>query len=388
MADTIQAGAMRLHQDHCLSSEGKTLSIGLVRMANIKPLVAVAKALLMKEAPEGFCFHFCIYHSRYPLAVRSTIENKLDRLLYREKKHRINHPIWQESEIQQAIQKNPDTQHHIFIVLASPVAEVGRDHDYDWAIVEPSSMRSIIQLAGRVLRHRDDIPEKPNILLLDKNYKWLLNKEVCFNRPGFESGRLKLEKKEKSLFEVLDEGQYQDITAIQRIALPESYQTNSKGEYLNLIELEHKALADQLFHKEIGARLWWENHPHWCGEVQRQQRFRNSQKDEPYYLWLDDESSDPKWKWKNEQVSPPEFGEPLIPIKDIELEELATGNSFWFEQKLLNVYQALGQNFGWNLKQISERFGEVRLVEYGEGSSDEYSYHPYLGVYQDIGSES
>lgn len=30
----------------------------------------------------------------------------------------------------------------------------GRDHDYDWAIVEPSSMRSIIQLAGRIRRHR------------------------------------------------------------------------------------------------------------------------------------------------------------------------------------------------------------------------------------------
>jgi CRISPR-associated endonuclease/helicase Cas3 len=39
-------------------------------------------------------------------------------------------------------------------VLGSPVTEVGRDHDYDWAVVEPSSMRSLIQLAGRVRRHR------------------------------------------------------------------------------------------------------------------------------------------------------------------------------------------------------------------------------------------
>ena len=38
-------------------------------------------------------------------------------------------------------------------MLGSPVTEVGRDHDYDWAVVEPSSMRSLIQLAGRVRRH-------------------------------------------------------------------------------------------------------------------------------------------------------------------------------------------------------------------------------------------
>lgn len=43
-------------------------------------------------------------------------------------------------------------------MLATAVAEVGRDHDYDWAIVEPSSMRSIIQLAGRVAVIAPDMP--------------------------------------------------------------------------------------------------------------------------------------------------------------------------------------------------------------------------------------
>ena len=58
-------------------------------------------------------------------------------------------------------------EHVVFILVATPVEEVGRDHDFDWAIVEPSSYRSIIQLAGRVLRHRkleQDI-QKPNIAL-------------------------------------------------------------------------------------------------------------------------------------------------------------------------------------------------------------------------------
>lgn len=52
---------------------------------------------------------------------------------------------------------------HVVIVMATSVAEVGRDHDYDWAVVEPSSMRSLIQLAGRVRRHRAGSPASPNI---------------------------------------------------------------------------------------------------------------------------------------------------------------------------------------------------------------------------------
>jgi len=380
MAISIRNGATRLHQDHCLHHEGITLSIGLLRMANINPLIAVSRALLKLDAPERTCIHYCIYHSRYPLAIRSSIENKLDRLLNRK------HPsaVWQEPEIRQAIQKHPEIQHHIFIVLASPVAEVGRDHDYDWAIVEPSSMRSVIQLAGRVLRHRNQVPDKANILLLNKNYKALANKMVCFERPGFESTNLVM--KSHDLFDVLGDEQYKQITAIQRITLPASYRTNANGEYENLIELEHKALKEKLFNKDTGAGLWWEKHPHWCGEVQRQQRFRDSNKDEAYFLWLDDAFTTPKWKWKNEEVSPPEFGDPSVSFNAVEMDEFGEGVSFWFEQDALTVYQQLADDFGIELKEVSRRFGEVRLTEFSN-EAQEYSYHPSLGIYQEIGRD-
>ena len=381
MADAIQAGSIRLHQDHCFGNhEGKTLSIGLVRMANINKLVAVSKALLKLDAPEGASIQYCVYHSHYPLAIRSSIENRLDRLLNRKDPG----TIWQEPEIEQAIQKYPDAENYIFIVLASPVAEVGRDHDYDWAIAEPSSMRSIIQLAGRVLRHREQVPAKPNILLLNKNYKALASKPVCFERPGFESKKLIMESHD--LFKVLDEEQYREITAIQRITLPASYRSNENGAYQNLIELEHKALHGKLFNKKRGARLWWEKHPHWCGEVQRQQRFRDSKKDEAYFLCLEDEDSKPTWEWKNEDVSPPEFGEPLAKINLVEQDECGVGVDFWFKQDALTVYQQLARDFSLGLKNVSRRFGEVRLTEYG-GTVQEYNYEPGMGVYQDIGSE-
>ena len=379
MADTMYAGVVRLHHDHCLTHEGKSLSVGLVRMANINPLVAVAKALLKLDAPEDTCIHYCVYHSRHPLAARSSIENNLDRILNR----KDSEAIWKEPEIQRIIKNHPEIRHYIFVVIASPVAEVGRGHDYDWAIVEPSSMRSIIQLAGRVLRHRNTIPDKANILLLNKNYKALNKKQVCFMRPGFESSGLKLEPHDLSM--LLSEEQYQEITAIQRIELPEAYKERAKN---NLVCLEHTALLNKLFAGADSAKLWWKNHPHWCGEVQRQQRFRDSNRDAAYYLWLDNEGSKPYWKWKNEEVSPPEFGVPLVEINSVELAEPAKGNGFWFEQDVLTTYQTLANEFHLELKEVSRRFGEVRLIEYEKGNLGEYNYHSYLGVYQDIGSKS
>ena len=192
MAQAIQEHIIRLHRNHHQSHDNKNISIGLVRMANINPLVAVAIELMQKDVCEqDTCIHYCVYHSRYPLAIRSHLENKLDRIL---KRHNPEN-IWHHHEIESKI-NNSRQQNHIFVVLASPVAEVGRDHDYDWAIVEPSSMRSIIQLAGRVLRHRTLVPSEPNILLLNKNYKALTGRSGrCFEKPGFEVIKLEDGKK-------------------------------------------------------------------------------------------------------------------------------------------------------------------------------------------------
>ncbi len=386
MARVIHTNIIALHKIHYLSQDDKNISIGLVRMANINPLVAIAKQLLKNNVPDDTCIHYCVYHSRYPLAIRSHLENKLDRILNRKKVDEI----WQQEEIKVTLQ-NHSQKNHIFVVLASPVAEVGRDHDYDWAIVEPSSMRSIIQLAGRVLRHRKHIPTQPNIVLLNKNFKALLAKEICFEKPGFESSELKVIKSH-DLNEVLKPEQYEEINAIQRITMPEGdSQKNDKGEYLNLIELEHEALMIQLFSDNSGAKLWWKNHPHWCGEMQGQQRFRNSKKDEAYYLCLSNENSPIYWQWKNEAVFPPKLGDLSgIEINDNISIEHEKGNCFWFDLSAKTVYSELANDSDIEMNdilEISHRFGEVRLIEYDENKIEQYSYHENLGLYQEIGDK-
>ena len=382
MAKTIQQNMMELHRDHQQSHTDKNISIGLIRMANIDPLVAVTRELLsMAITGSNTAIHYCVYHSRYPLAIRSYIENKLDRILTRKDPENI----WQHPEIMEKL-KNSPVKNHIFVVIASPVAEVGRDHDYDWAIVEPSSMRSIIQLAGRVLRHRPIFPTKPNILLLNKNYKALTGEQRCFVKPGFEVPELELKKMvSHDLLEILPPEQYEIITAIPRIVGIEENKLKDTT-WTNLVELEHKALTRQLFTGKKRANVWWKNHPQWCGEVQRQQRFRQSSPDEPYYLFFADEHSPAGWQWKNEHVYPPKFGDLSgIAIEDISLGEYGKGNDFWFELDEKVIYSQLAEELKIDsLAEVSRRFGELRIVEF-ENTYQEYKYNPNLGVFRERG---
>jgi len=390
IARVIQKNLIELHGYHNESSNKKTISIGLVRMANINPLVAVAKSLLqLNVEAKDTCIHYCVYHSRYPLAVRSYLEGKLDNILNRKDKK----IIWSSGKgVADILKKHPE-KNHIFVVLASPVAEVGRDHDYDWAIVEPSSMRSIIQLAGRLLRHRDDIPKYENLLILNKNYKALngIKDHKCFERPGFESNKIRI--LDNDLNNCLDEEQYKKINAISRITAKESnkIKKDSRGRYENLADLEHSALLVKLFSDKGSAMMWWRNSPHWCGEMQRQQRFRSSPKDEAFYLCLQDVNARHEWKRKNENVYPAEFGETSgggISITDDSLVNLGKGSHFWFELNASSIYEALVNDpiiNGNKFNEISEQFGEVRLVAYNDNKKEVYLYHENLGLYKELG---
>lgn len=384
LANTVFQSVCKLHSYHHEFKDGKTVSVGIVRMANINPLVAVARSLLAKDAPENTRIHYCVYHSRYPLAIRSYLENKLDKILNRKQQS----AIWsREAGVGEILSSFPE-MNHIFVVLASPVAEVGRDHDYDWAVVEPSSLRSIIQLAGRVLRHREfgEPIKSPNVHLLNENFKALKGKPICFERPGFESSDIKLASHD--LISTLEDKQYSPINAIPRIQIKHSVNKNNKGEYLNLGELESVALAWQLFTGEKKAKVWWANHPHWCGEVQRQQRFRDSKKDEAYYLFVEDEYRSPQWRWLNEAVYPAKMTEVLgVKIEDVKNIDMGEGVDFWFDLDAVEIYKNLADDFSIELDEVSHRFGELRVTEYRQSEYQEFLYHKNLGLFQEVDKE-
>lgn len=369
-AHTVLQGALSLHQNNQVKIANKQVSIGLVRMANINPMVAVAKQLTKLALPENTHIHLCVYHSRYPLAVRSYLESQLDRILNRKEN-------WPPKDLQKQVEETK-AQNQLFIVLASPVAEVGRDHDYDWAVIEPSSMRSIIQIAGRVLRHRDATPEQENILLINQNIKQLKGNDRCFHRPGFELENLGLKMVQHQLSKVLDEQQYQQINAVERVI-----KAKQKPE-INLVALEHQALLEQLFKKPKSAKLWWKEQAHWSGVLQNMQAFRKSAKDEAIFLIL--ENDELKWQWKNEAVYPPKFGAISgagIAITEEENTQLVEGFSFWFDLNAQNIYSELATDFSISDEKASVHFGELRLVSYNENDINDYKYFNNFGIYQE-----
>lgn len=369
VAARIAASIESLHQlHHQPHSTGKTASVGVVRMANIDPLVAVARRLLNTIPPADTRIHYCIYHSRHPLAMRSHIEKRLDATLTRYDPN----ALWQVAEVRHALEHSPE-KHHIFVVLATAVAEVGRDHDYDWVIAEPSSMRSLIQLAGRLQRHRQLLPATPNMHILHKNVKALKQTTPAFPaycKPGFETPVNLFSSHD--LHQLLEPQQYHVITAIPRIQ-----ERTHKTPKDNLVDLEHYRLFIELqgdsAHKACAAQ-WWRYPVSWCGELQRNTPFRQSAPDEQHNLWIAEEGDEPIFRKPDDGIEGWKDSGGFNAIA----QEMAPGVSAWIDMDYGKIYQQLADELEWELPRISATFGEIRLTA---DEKKTWSWHPLLGVF-------
>ncbi|MCK5819287.1 MAG: hypothetical protein KAH18_08535 [Psychromonas sp.] len=129
------------------------------------------------------------YHSQQVFLLRHEQEKHLDRVLERKEKQGEEQQAFTDPFIRQHLNKS-NAEHIIFILVATPVEEVGRDHDFDSAIIEPSSYRSIVQLAGRVRRHRATATKHANIGIMQYNLKAFKKNDKqgdkYFIRPGYE----------------------------------------------------------------------------------------------------------------------------------------------------------------------------------------------------------
>jgi CRISPR-associated endonuclease/helicase Cas3 len=256
-AQLAREAALALHAQHhsidprsSNTGGAKRVSFGLIRMANIEPLVNVALALYQQGAPQGVRIHLCTYHSQYPLLLRSAIEQQLDQALNR----RQPDAVFSRPDIRQRIDAHPEAD-HLFIVLGSPVTEVGRDHDYDWAVVEPSSMRSLIQLAGRVRRHRAGACSSPNLSVFATNLRhWQRPGQPAFCKPGFETDNTMLSSHD--LHTLLRPHERDVVDARPRLLAPVPPDFQPKN---RLVDLEHARMQAtmQPSATRLNAASWW-----------------------------------------------------------------------------------------------------------------------------------
>lgn len=267
---------------------GKNVSFGIVRVANIQPCIELTKFLLNADWGVDYAPKVMAYHSRQILLLRSEQEQHLDTVLKRKEKPGQEPKAFSDPVIRNHLD-NCIEQNVLFILVATPVAEVGRDHDYDWCICEPSSYRSIIQMSGRVLRHRsveNDIQE-PNIALLQYNIKGMNGKRVAFNNPGYEENNTKFRLNSKNLDLIFDK-QNNVINAIPRISTKNVLNPND-----SLADLEHAVIAHLMVNpKSVGPRSLngWINEA-WCLTALPQYfyPFRKSEESKLLYAVLEEE---------------------------------------------------------------------------------------------------
>jgi CRISPR-associated endonuclease/helicase Cas3 len=334
----------------------------------------VAKVLYQLGAEPGCHIHLCVYHSQHPLLMRSAIEQRLDKLL---KRHNPD-ALFDDQVLRQLLNGSPE-QNHIFVVLATSVAEVGRDHDYDWAIVEPSSQRSITQLAGRVRRHRAEpkMIEKPNLYLLDTNIRYLKQgaDTPAFCRPGFESKHFMLAS--HHLSDLLTSEQLAVIDASSRIQEREPRQPQQ-----NLVDLEHTVLGDLMLPKEgempqvqKPVYWWWTTRANLSGYLQREQRFRNDPQGSQRYALIYDDNDEIKLH-KIIPGEKPVNSDNLLHRVDLNVGPRIT---FWGEPDYEEALNELAERFGIEARECAKRFGFIDLeAEAGNG----WNYHSALGFWK------
>jgi CRISPR-associated endonuclease/helicase Cas3 len=217
------------------------VSFGVVRIANIKPCVELTKYFLSCEWPQDTEIRCMAYHSQQVLLLRHEQEKHLDEVLKRKEKSGEPPVAFDHAVIQNHL-ASCKAKNLIFILVATPVEEVGRDHDFDWAVIEPSSFRSIIQMSGRVKRHRQGEAVSPNIGLMQYNLKGFKGNEAqVFNYPGYETDSSTTLKTHDLKALVDEKAMLKSVNAIARIQKRPELTPQQ-----NLADLEHYATAKTL----------------------------------------------------------------------------------------------------------------------------------------------
>ena len=392
--NTIKENILKLHSQNCeiYSKENIKINIscGVVRMANITPCAEFGKYLLNTEFNENICIKSMIYHSQQILIMRHIQEKFLDDVLKRDnKKHFYDNP-----SIKADINKLPDNiTDLIYVVVATPVEEIGRDHDFDWAVIEPSSFRSIIQMAGRIRRHRSEAYSNENIAVMQYNYKGYKNKsmgkgnDIVFLRPGYEESSRKA-LKSHNLSEIIDEENdlKKGITSIPRINKPKELKPNERFSDLEHFYVENGVGDVETKEDNQGPEnpLGWIDQCWWLTAFpQVLVQFRKGTKSETYYLIPKDNDNDNTKFDFCEKVE--EYGcDPryvavgdLKNIKQVSLN--VDKNRIWFDRDYFNILSDSDYSVDGDAEKTAQKYGFIDVNLYND-VEENFEYNPIYGL--------
>lgn len=389
LASLLRYHALQLHgANHNVDPHsGKRVSIGLIRLAHIDKIYPLARALYAQDVPAGKHIQLCVYHSQYPLLLRSAIERRLDAALSRHDEQ----ALFELPDIRRQLDATT-ADDHLFIVLSSPVSEVGRDHSYNWAIAEPSSMRSLIQLAGRVRRHWSAPYAQQNLLILQHSLAAWLGKKPAYCRPGFENADFPLHSHD--LASILPASDYCHPDARPRLQPRAALQPSS-----NLVDLEHARLQADLNQTRLpprrrgegpvlrlcAASCWDMPRASLHAALQKVQPFRQSHGEEWDMVLLPDDDGGIGLHKLEQGERKGELRERasshlLHRIPDAELRQ-GRGISPWGNEDYLAELAALADTMGMTMTDCARRYG-VFTLRIGSDTEQGWHFHPALGLHR------
>ncbi|MEY8241145.1 MAG: type I-F CRISPR-associated helicase Cas3f, partial [Cycloclasticus sp.] len=384
LARIVREGAARLHDRHyeVCPHTNKQVSIGLVRLANVEPIIQLVQALSVGGCGANTQVHVCCYHASQLLVLRSGLEMRLDRILTRTRPQ----DLFSQPEIKQGLASSP-VKNHIFMVVASPVAEVGRDHSYSWGIIEPSSMRSIIQLAGRIWRHQPQrAADQANLMILDSNIKALKQSVACgvgkaaFVRPGFEQDApSKFSLKSHQTSHIITDEQLARVDSKARVCRPEVLDIEN-----SLSDLEHGVIADLLNNSTNFVSAFWRDDSgnRACAHLQGISPFRAKDEPEDEFACLPDEHEvtgfsfvDSQQAWDNLT----ECSSHNARIKWVSLGEHHPAVQPWLSLDLSQTLTELANDLNSeSIDKVARQFATVSLRR----RVDAWNFHPWLGFWK------
>ncbi len=375
----IKTAIIEKHTQHNIKDvkTGKRISFGVVRMANIEPCIGLAEYLMQVEWSENIDPKIMAYHSRQVLLLRNEQENHLDEVLRRKEKEGEEATAFKNDVIRHHIDTS-DAEHIVFILTATPVEEVGRDHDFDWAVIEPSSFRSLIQLAGRVMRHRVQTPESANMAIMQYNLRALKygidNAAYCY--PGYEDNN-KFCLKTHDLKKLVDESSIsQCINSTPRIKRKEPLFEQDK-----LADLEHfviSCLLTSYDDKGPESMQGWLTQYWWLTALPQQLvRFRKSAPTIKLYLYYD-----------NGELVFAEKNDRGVPIKQEQLygiehdtEEFKQTNRLWLKRDYVALLENIAEKEGnISMETASLKYGEITFPD----NKKNYTYSDSFGLKRTI----
>ena len=156
-------------------------------MTRIAHTAALAVQLPAGPRDRRLRLKLCL-HSQFPRLHRAWIERELKSALTRkvpEPNAGLRFFCHRHSLLERALWAGCDQLE--IVVICSPVIETGNDLDFDWAIIDPSSMRTIVQAAGRVWRHRMYQGCATNVAVLGRSAIVMADKTGRLCNPGVET---------------------------------------------------------------------------------------------------------------------------------------------------------------------------------------------------------